>query len=123
MKDWSSSKDLEIIDRVTQEEGDGEGTFELEVNLFTGEEIIGESSGFHNYFTFLSSSMLLAFGIAICESWNWSSLMIWTEFEAVIFLLKLWFCYNLFILTCILTRIRSCDKFVYTTTLLYVSMR
>ena len=57
-------------DRVTQEEGDGEGTFELEVNLSTGEELIGESSGVHNYFTFFSSSMLLAFGMAICESWN-----------------------------------------------------
>merc|ERR1712050_234789 len=51
--------------RKTQEEGDGEGTFELEVNLSSGEELIGESSGVHNYFALLSSTMLLAFGMII----------------------------------------------------------
>ena len=56
--------------RVTQEEGDGEGTFELEVNLSSGEEPTGESSGVDNHFTFMSSTMLLAFGMAIYESCN-----------------------------------------------------
>ena len=57
-------------DLVTQQEGDGEGTFELEVNLSSVENPTVEGSGNHNYRTFMSSTMLLAFGIAIYEGWN-----------------------------------------------------
>merc|ERR1712232_389096 len=57
-------------DRVTQEEGDGEGTFEMEVNLSPGEEPTAESSSIHKHFTFMSSTVLLAFGMAVYGSWN-----------------------------------------------------
>ena len=51
--------------RVIQEEGDGEGIFELEVNLSPVEETTAGSNGIHNYCAFMSSIILLAFGIAI----------------------------------------------------------
>ena len=56
--------------RVTQEEGDGEGTSEMEVNLSPGEEPTAESSSIHTHFTFMSSTVLLAFWMAVYGNWN-----------------------------------------------------
>ena len=52
-------------DRVSQEDGDGEGSFGLEVNLSPGEKPTAESSSIHNYCTLMSSTMLLAFAMII----------------------------------------------------------
>lgn len=58
--------------RVIQEEGDGEGSFQLEVNISPAEESTTESSSFQNYcaITRMSSIILLAFGTAIYDNWN-----------------------------------------------------
>lgn len=52
-------------DRITQEDGDGEGSFGLEVNFSLGEEPTAESSSVRNYCTFMSRTMLLAFAMII----------------------------------------------------------
>jgi len=61
---------LSLSSDVTQEEGDGEGTSEMEVNLSPGEEPTAESSSIHTHFTFMSSTVLLAFWMAVYGNWN-----------------------------------------------------